>query len=175
MPIRPPHLLLALAATAFAWPVAADCQSAGPIEEALPVAPIAFVGTVTALNGPIATFAVSEVWAGDVPDVVEVRGLSDDVGGPDAGFGAGFSEDDRQWTPGGTYLVVPFVDGAVMRDNACTATTQWRPELEALRPEDARIVSSTATDGAAPPVEVLLVAGVLVLVAGASTLAFRRR
>lgn len=175
MPIRPLPLVLALAATSFAWPVAADCQPAGPIEQALPAAPVAFVGTVTALNGPIATFAVGEVWAGDVPDVVEVRGLSDDVGGPDAGFGAGFSEDDRVWTQGATYLVVPFLDGAVMRDSACTATTEWRPGLDALRPDDARIVSSAATDGTAPPVEVLLVGAFVLLVAGASVLAFRRR
>jgi hypothetical protein len=155
-------------------PVAADCQPAGSIQEALPAARIAFVGTVAAVEGPVASFAVREVWAGEVPNTVEVRGLADDVG-VDAGFGAGFSEDDRQWTEGETYLVVPFLDGAVLRDSICTATTEWSPELEALRPADARIVAEEEAGGAPLPTELILVAAVVLVIGGASVLAFRRR
>jgi hypothetical protein len=163
--------LVAAAATLLwltaAGPAAADCEPAGPIEEALPAAPVAFVGTVAALDGPIATFAVSEVWAGEVADVVTVRGLSDAAA-------AGFTEDDRQWSHGELYLVVPWVDGGALRDSICTATTKWRPELEDLRPADARIVSIQGTGDAAPSVALILVA-TAVVIAGASVLAFRRR
>jgi hypothetical protein len=159
---------------AGAAPVGADCQPAGPVQEALPAAPIAFVGVAASVEGPVATFAVREVWAGEVPDMVEVRGLADDVG-VDVGFGAGFSEDDRQWWPGDTYLVVPIVDGAVLRDSICTATTEWSPELEALRPANARIVGGEEPNGARLPTEVILIGAVLLVVTGASVLAFRRR
>ena len=168
-------LLGAIAAsTMSAGPVAADCQPAGPIEQSLPDAPVAFVGVVTALEGPVATMAVREIWAGDVPDTVEVRGLSDDVGGVDPGFGAGFSEDDRRWNPGATYLVVPWVDGAVLRDSICTATTEWHPGLEALRPADARIVLAEEAEGLAVPAPLLAVGAVLLLIGAISALAFAR-
>jgi len=171
---RLPILLLSVAALPMAAaPVAADCQPAGPVEEVLPAAPIAFVGVVTALDGPVARFAVREVWAGEVPDAVEVRGLADDVGGVDNGFGVGFSEDDRQWTAGGTYLVVPWVDGTVLRDGICTATTEWRPDLETLRPASARIVEAQS-EGVSVPPAVLAAGAVLLLIAAVSVLAFRR-
>jgi hypothetical protein len=157
-----------------AAPVAADCQPAGPVQEALPAAPIAFVGTATSVEGPVATFAVREVWAGEVPDTVEVRGLADDVG-VDAGFGAGFSEDDRQWAEGETYLVVPFVDGAVLRDSICTATTEWSAELQALRPTNARIATAEEAGGAIVPTELIVIGAVMLVIAGASVIAFRRR
>ena len=157
-----------------AGPVAADCQPAGPVQEALPTAPIAFVGTAASVEGPVATFAVREVWAGEVPDTVKVRGLADDVG-VDAGFGAGFSEDDRQWAEGETYLVVPIVDGAVLRDSICSATTEWSAELEALRPANARIVGGEEEGGPRLPTELILVGAVVLVVSGASVLAFRRR
>ena len=172
------HTLLAftiLLWLAGATTAAADCEPAGPIDEALPDAPIAFVGTVTAVDGPIATFAVGEVWAGAVAEVVTVRGLNDGLEAPD-GNGAAFSEDDRHWSNRTTYLVVPFVDNGVLRDNQCTATTEWRPELEELRPADARILAggeSTVEYG--PPAALLLIAAVALLVLAASVLAFRRR
>jgi len=174
----PPIAIVALAALLpllSSAPVAADCQPAESIERVLPKADVAFVGTVTALEGPVATFAVREVWAGDVADTVIVRGLTDDLGGVDAGFGAGFSEDDRQWTAGGTYLVVPWVDGAVLRDNICTATTEWSADLESLRPSDARIHAGQDAGAIAIPSALILAGAVLLLVAGVSVLAFRRR
>ena len=160
-----------------AGPASADCDPAGPIEEALPAAPIAFVGTVAALDGPIATFSVSEVWAGAVAEVVTVRGLSNGADGR-GGMGAGFSEDDRLWVSGETYLVLPIVDRGALRDHICTATTEWRPELEQLRPDDARIITvGPPIDGATqePPVALIAVAVLFAMVAGASVLAFRRR
>lgn len=166
MPIRHLPFLLAGAAMAFAWPVAADCELAGPIEEALPAAPIAFVGTVTRAAGPIATFAVTEVWAGDVGATVEIRGLSDD---------GGVGEDDRLWTPGERYLVLPIIDRGALRDHGCTATTEWRPELDRLRPDDARITSTAATGGVDVPTAVLVVVAVVLVTGGASVLVFRRR
>jgi hypothetical protein len=177
LPMRPTLVSAAILVWLLAAaPATADCDLAGPIEQELPNAPVAFVGTVAELDGPIATFSVSEVWAGEVAEVVTVRGLFDDVGRPDGGAGAGFSEDDRQWTQGETYLVLPYIDGGVLRDNQCTPTTEWRPELEQLRPDDARILGGRApTRGEGAPIALILVALVAVLVAGASVLAFRRR
>jgi hypothetical protein len=152
---------------------AADCQMAGPIEEVLPTAPVAFVGTAAEVEGPIARFVVAEVWAGAIGATVEVRGLGD-PGGPDTGFGAGFSEDDRHWVEGTTYLVLPVVDGDVLRDHLCTATTEWRAELEALRPEGAGVVEPPAADATPPTAILLLAAAVAVVVIGA-VVAFRRR
>ena len=79
-----------MAALAFLWllsaaPVAADCDMPGPIEEELARAPIAFVGTVVDVEGSRATFEVGEVWAGEIPPVVEVYGL----------FGPGGEKGDR--------------------------------------------------------------------------------
>ena len=168
-------IVLMLAWLATAGVVAADCEPAGPIEQVLPAARVAFVGTVVATEGPVATFEVTEVWAGEVGTSVEVRGLSDDVAGPDAGFGAGFTEDDRQWTEGATYLVVPFIDGGVLRDHICTATTEWSPELDELRPTEARTLTPAEAAPAGVPMPVLLIGAMLVAVAGAAVLAFRRR
>ena len=155
----------ALVAVLAATPAAADCDLAS-FEEQLATAPVAFVGAVTALSGPVATFGVLEVWSGDVPDRVEVRGLTDL---PETMVG----EDDRQWQAGTTYLVFPIVDGDVLRDSICTATSEWTPELEQFRPADARIV---AGDGSEPaPIGLIAVGVVILAVAGASAFAFRRQ
>jgi hypothetical protein len=163
-------LVLALALVAIAGPVAADCQPAGPPAEVLPTAEVAFVGEVVDTDGPRARFAVSEVWAGQVADVVEVRGITDDLGANVIG------EDDRQWTIGDRYLVIPFVDGDVLREHMCTSTVAWQPELEELRPGNAEVPSSRADLGSAPiPMALMAVLVVGVAVAGVSVLAFRRR
>jgi hypothetical protein len=154
-------------------PARADCEPAGPIEEALAVAPVAFVGTVTALDGPAARFAVAEVWAGSVGATVEVRGLGD--GGPDTGFGAAFMEDDRRWSMGTTYLVVPFVDGTVLRDHLCTATTEWRDELAALRPPGATTPTPEALSPGTGIPAALAVLAAAAAVGAIGWLAFRRR
>jgi hypothetical protein len=147
-----------------ATPVTADCDPV-PFEEGLAAAPVAFVGAVTALDGAVATFKVLDIWAGDVAEQVDVRGLTDH---PDGMIG----EDDRQWQASNTYLVVPIVDGDVLRDSICTATNEWTPELEQFRPADARLVADADPGGV--PIGLILVGFVVLLVAAASTVAFRR-
>jgi hypothetical protein len=174
MPIRRLFpLAFAVAVLGAAPPATADCDPAGPVERVLPKADVAFVGSVTATDGPVARFAVAEVWAGDVPDAVEVRGITDRLAG--RGGEAPVGEDDRLWTVGQTYLVVPTVDGGVLRDHICTATTEWSAELESLRPANARVVAAEEDSGATVPTELIIVGAVVLVVAGASVLAFRRR
>ena len=152
----------------------ADCEPAGPVDQALSEAEVAFVGTVLAVDGPVATFTVHEVWTGEVGDTVEVRGSFDELGAPDAGSGAGFSEDDRRWNLGTTYLVVPWVAEGVLRDHICTATTEWTSELGSLRPAGVRVATPPEPSAGIPsPILILLVT--VGFVAVASLLAFRRR
>ena len=153
--------------TVVAAPVAADCQPAGPIQEELPRAEVAFVGTAVDVVGSMATFSVHEVWTGSVAATVEVHGLSS---------GVEFSEDDRRWEVGTRYLVVPIVEGPVLRDSFCTPTTEWQPELAALRPASAEIIGGDLEETAVSVPPALLLAGMVVLLlAGASAIAFRRR
>jgi hypothetical protein len=150
-----------------AAPAAADCQPAGPIQEELPRAEIAFVGTAVDVIGSMATFEVHEVWAGSVAATVEVHGLTS---------GVEFSEDDRRWEAGTRYLVVPIIEGQVLRDSFCTPTTEWQPELAALRPASAQIIGGdTEETGVSVPPALLLAGAVILVVAGVSALAFRRR
>jgi hypothetical protein len=158
--------LAALAWLVGAGPVAADCQLAGPIEEELARAPIAFVGTAAEVIGSMARFEVHEVWSGAVANGVEVHGLTS---------GVEFSEDDRRWEAGTRYLVVPIIEGQVLRDSICTATTEWRAELAALRPATARIVEGEPAGEVAFPSALILVGAVVLLLGGISLLAFRRR
>jgi hypothetical protein len=174
MPIR----RLLIAALAISWlglapPAAADCEPAGPVADALRTAPVAFVGTVVAVDGPAARFAVAEVWAGEVGAEVEVRGLSERSIGRSVDGPQGFTEDDRHWTAGATYLVVPWVEGSVLRDSICTATTEWSDDLTALQPADARILEGLGTVGR--PTWLLLIVIASAVLAAGSVLAFRRR
>ena len=136
----------------------ADCQPAGPLAEELAEAPIAFVGTVMRI-GPAAragnaTFHVEDVWVGHLRETVTVYGLSSEQ----------VSEDDRAWQVGARYLVVPIIDGNVLRDSICSATTEWRQELAALRPPS---VPTAATEVAVPRLPILAVAALLVVAVGA--------
>jgi hypothetical protein len=178
-----PNRSVLVAAVAIAWLMAparavADCEPVGPVAEVLPDAEIAFVGTVTDVRGSVAILSVREIWAGQVTDVVEVRGLGDEGRGPVVELVEGPSEDDRSWTPGVTYLVLPMVLGlaedAVLRDHLCSATTEWTEELARLRPADARFVTSE-TETSGPSLPVLLIGLVASAIVGASWLAFRRR
>jgi hypothetical protein len=147
-------------------PVSADCDPAGPLEEALPNAPVAFVGTAVEVVRSMARFEIHEVWAGAVANGVEVHGMTS---------GVEFGEDDRRWEAGTKYLVVPFIEGQVLRDSICTATTEWSAEMELLRPEDARVISAEPADGAAINPALVLAGLVILVLAGASAIAFRRR
>ena len=177
--LRSALLALAVAGSlAAATPVAADCQMAGPLAAELQTAPVAFVGRVTATEGSAAQFTVAEVWAGDVGREVEIRGLTDRADPP---LGAQpiappepiISEDDRTWTVGATYLVLPVVDGAVLRDHICTATSEWVPELAELRPAGARVLAPGADADVAPLPLIIVLAG-LGMLGLISLVAFRR-
>ncbi|HEX9634463.1 MAG TPA: hypothetical protein VGB34_03140 [Candidatus Limnocylindria bacterium] len=144
-----------VAGLAMPAPAVADCQPAGPLAQEIARAPIAFVGTVvdTGVDGaPPAAFLVEEVWVGQLPaESVRVRGLAVDET---------FGEDDRRWRRGARYLVAPIVDGNVLRDSICSATTEWRPELAALRPIR---VPSAARGIAVPLLPILAVAAFVVV------------
>ncbi len=112
----------------------------------------------------VATLRVEEIWEGEIGAMVEVRGIRDTEIG----------EDDRVWRQGGTYLVVPWVDGQTLRDSACTATTEWTDDLSVHRPADARTLRP-ATSGESGTTWPAVALGIAVLaIAGASMLAFRR-
>jgi hypothetical protein len=133
-------------------PVRADCQPAAPLEVALAEAPVAFVGTVVGMGAASgARIEVAEVWIGSVPGIVEVRGMADGVR----------LEDDRIWVMGERYLVVPRVQGGVLRDDLCTATTVWRDELASLRPGG---VPPQGGEPSSLPQGVILAAALLTLV-----------
>ena len=132
-------------AVALAGPAAASCVAPPPLAQAIDEAPAAFVGTVTATSnaGRWAAVEVTEVWAGDVAEVVEVRGGTADPPGP---VGASSSV-DRIYREGATYLFLPFGGtGDVFRDNACSSTIRFRPGLERFRPGDAA-PRGAASDG----------------------------
>lgn len=164
----PASILFAIALADLLLPTVAraDCQPASSIREALTTAEVAFVGRVVAAAAekPGATFSVEEVWVGDLPPTVEVRGMGD----------AGFMEDDRQWEPGFRYLVIPYVERGVLRDHICTATTEWIDELAVLRPEGARPPEEVPGGSGEPPTEVLIFVGAVVVLVGVSAFAFRR-
>ena len=120
-------------------PASASCAMPPPLEEAVAAAPIAFVGTAEDVrDGTVARFRVEEVWAG--PDLVEVT----IHGGPGGGA---VTSVDRSFEEGERYLVLPYADGAELRDNSCTSTQVWSEELAELRPADARMVDATAVEG----------------------------
>jgi hypothetical protein len=109
-------------------PALADCQPGGPLAQEVSEAQVVFVGRVMEI-GPAARagnarFQVEDVWVGQLRETVTVYGLS----------GEQFGEDDRTWQLGARYLVVPIVDGNILRDSICSATTEWQPQLAALRP-----------------------------------------
>ena len=76
---------------------------------------------------------------------------------------------------GAVYLVIPFVDGQVLRDHICTATTGWTDELEALRPADAIFHASVPMTEVAFPIQAILVGVAIAAVLVVSLLAFRHR
>ncbi len=137
-------ILAAVAAalvTALPGPAAASCAAPPPLRAALEDAPTAFVGAVVeTTNGDRwATVEVSEVWAGEAGDVVEVRGGPKDPPGPMNVASSG----DRTFRTGKTYLFVPSGgEGGVFQDDICSSTRGYTEELDDLRP-----ASAAAPDG----------------------------
>ena len=136
-------------------PAAASCIPALPLEAQLAEAPLVFVGTVlsTANRDRVAQVAVEEIWKGpDLPDQVDVRGSR--VGQQDNAV----TSVDRTFRVGLRYLfvpdrvadLVPGPDGPpVVEDSLCTATREYRLELDRLRP--ASVKDPTAPRAVAQP------------------------
>jgi hypothetical protein len=168
-------ILAAATAAAILLPAPAALASCAmdprPIEAQIAEADIVFVGTVTGLqdNGLTARFAVEEVWRGDVPAVIVVRG------GEDAALGAPVSSTsvDRTWTNDTRYLVVPVADGGELRDNACSPTREWSDELAAARPADATTPTGDTSSNRALLVGVG--AAAVLAAAGVAVMVVRRR
>jgi hypothetical protein len=173
-------LILALVAMAIPAPVAADCEPASSVEEALASTQVAFVGTVVFKpEGPGAGLEVEEVWVGEVGATVEIHGLGFNTQGQ-------LGEDDRNWELGARYLVIPYLgDDGLLHDHICTATTKWRAALADMRPADAlapeavptpaaEVVPQLTTEPLSIPLLPLLAAALaLLIVIGVALLAFR--
>ena len=126
-------------------PALADCQLAPPIEEAVRIADLVFVGSVTAIanNGRSASVRVEEVWQGDeMPAEVTVLGGTEP---------AQAMEDDRTFEAGVRYVFFPFVVDGRLVDNICTATAPWVEGFAAVRPAGARTPLPSTTGAASGP------------------------
>lgn len=123
-----------------ARPASASCVPPEPLAARVAEAPVVFVGTVlsTANDDRVAQVRVEEVWKGPkLPDQVEVRGTQ---------FSAqenARSSVDRTFRIAVRYLFVPRDDGdsssaavgtSVFDDHLCTATQEYRPDLDEFRP-----------------------------------------
>jgi hypothetical protein len=162
-----------------AAPALASCASPVPIADALQLADVVLVGTVTHAEngGRWVDVKVEERWrsAGSVPDVITVHG------GPGPGSATSIDRafgTDRYlffltYGPGPEYYV----------DNACTATTIWTDDLAPYRPVGvapapgvAADAPLAAQDGADTlPVMALVAALLIVLLAYFLILRARRR
>lgn len=111
-----------------------------PLSARIAKAPLVFVGTVlsTANHDRVARVRVEEVWKGPkLPNEVEVRGTAF-TGEENAATSV-----DRSFRTGVRYLFVPCHTGdassdevaaAPLDDGLCTATQEYRAELEEFRP-----------------------------------------
>ena len=138
--------LAALTSTAIALastpaPAAARCVEPPPIGEAIRIADVVIVGTVTAVaeEGTRATVRVEEIWRGPA--------LAAEVvvwGGP-----GGRTSVDRTYEAGKRYLfTISLGEGSRLTDSLCSSTIEWDPRLEAIRPPGA--LPPATDDGAQP-------------------------
>ena len=158
-------------------PVAADCAALPPIDEAVLLGEVVFVGTVLRLDNQArwATVRVEERWQGarDLGNTVEVRG------GPEPGTATSV---DRVFGLG-RYLFVVTRGPDYLSDNACSATTAWTGDLARLRPADVPaapdvVANTTVTEidlDAFMPVVVLALALIIAVIAYLVILRARRR
>ena len=157
-------------------PAASTCCEIPDPEVAIESADAAFVGIVSALANEDrwATVFVTEIWRGaGLPQVVEVRGTSSASAGS-------WVDSDRTYRAGATYLFVIDIEGGVLRDSTCTATTPWNAGLDVLRPASAHAPGFAeravdAADVGELVVQVLAAAVVGLLLFGGVALASRRR
>jgi hypothetical protein len=130
---RPATFLLALfVIAAMASPASASCAPQQPLRDELGDAKVAFVGTVisTTNHDKTALVSVEQIWLGrSLPETVEVQG------GPENEQLV--TSNDRSFDEGERYLFVPSNAIPPFRDNACTATQPFTPEVARLTPEGA--------------------------------------
>ncbi|MCI0584390.1 MAG: hypothetical protein L0227_16135 [Chloroflexi bacterium] len=164
-----PAITVAAALLLAPGPALADCQMAGPLDEAIAGAEVVFVGRVSEIDagGRSAAVEVAEVWKSDVTNRIVVDGGLDP---------ANPAEDDRTFELGVTYLFVPNVVDGHPVDGICTATTPWdEAAMAGLRPGGAAAPPSPApaatgplaavADVALPLVTALLIGGAALAVA----------
>lgn len=143
------HLALGAAAAGLLGlgagaPAAAACPAPAEAAGAAAAAPTVFVGTVRMASdgGRRAEVRAETIWRGaDLPRVVEVQGSA-----------------DRTYTVGTRYLFIETQTHPQFTEGPCSATRPLTPDLQALRPANARDVPGPG-DPQAAPVDV----GVLVL------------
>ena len=138
--------LAVLALLAVPRAVAARCAEPTPIEEAVGIADVVMVGTVTAIadEGTRAEVRVEEIWRAPATAVIDAQMVV--WGGP-----GGRTSVDRQYAAGTRYLfTIAWGEGGRLTDSQCTSTTEWDPKLAALRPAGA-IAPLPAGDGTAQP------------------------
>jgi hypothetical protein len=148
-------LSLLIVLVALSRPAAASCLPAPPLQGRLAESPLVFVGTVllTTNRDRVAQVRVEEVWEGpDLPGEVDVRGTP--VGQEENAV----SSVDRTFRVGHRYLFVPGHDvdlspgpngRAAVDDSLCTATREYRPEFDRLRPTSVTTPTAPGGDGQA--------------------------
>lgn len=142
-----------------------------------------FVGNVVEVTNfrRWATVDVVDVWKGDASEQTEVRAGPKDPPGPSRTV----TSIDRTYRDGQTYLFVVYSgNGTIFRDNSCSRTTLYRPELERFNPNPAsspRPSASDPTPTADPAAEdaegdrwPLVIAVIVVLAAGLFAMRVRR-
>jgi hypothetical protein len=159
----------------------ASCIAPPPIPKAIRQAPAVFVGTVVEVTNMRrwVTVEVSDVWKGDVEDLVEVRAGPKDPPGP----GGVATSVDRHYRLGETYFFVPYkATGPIFRDTNCSRTTRYEPALDRFKPASAQTPSPSETEREPSSQEesdggslVWWLAGALVALFGAGLLLRSRR
>lgn len=138
----------------------ASCAEPLPDALAIEQGQTVFVGTVTGLDndGRLATFAVDDVWKGEVSAIAVVNGGPSLAELKEAGLGADIATSvDRWYELGARYLVVSHeIEDGVYRDNACSATQIYEARLDEFRPDWAHAPSPVETDGTATVARVAL-------------------
>ncbi|HSL97300.1 MAG TPA: hypothetical protein VK831_01890 [Candidatus Deferrimicrobiaceae bacterium] len=162
--------LATLVGLAAADPVRASCAAPPAIAPpSFDDVDVVLVGTVlaTAEAGRWASVVVHEVWRGpDLPEELLVKG---------GDGGNMWTSIDRTYEVGVRYLfALTNGDGGALRDNACSATTEWTDDLTTLRPADARTPTGEASadvagidlGGIVPVILVVAVVAAVLLGAG---------
>jgi hypothetical protein len=161
--IRRSLLAVVLSAAAVVLVAApADAATCGPSPETIAAADVVFVGTLTVggAAGTQGTFAVEEVWKGDVPALVVVTGHSEQWSRPGA--------DVR------SLVLATVVETSLRVGVECSWPYVWDPSYAAFRPAGAHQPQPTSDEGGGLPLPLFAIAGAAALLLTVSVLAFRR-